>query len=120
MILLSCFYLGNTFKWISLQVEIVNKWLPDRVVLCFFSCPYRETEHKLNHSAAKKKKKKVIQPHLYLSSRYSMLMLLYELIVRSFLKRSIIYKNIYVLKGANQPQAGHVTGHADLKSYQIF
>lgn len=51
---------------------------------------------------------------------YSMLMLLYELIVRSFLKRSIIYKNIYVLKGANQPQAGHVTGHADLKSYQIF
>ena len=24
------------------------------------------------------------------------------------------------MKGANQPQAGHVTGHADLKSYQIF
>lgn len=62
MILLSCFYLGNTFKWISLQVEIVNKWLPDRVVLVFFSCPYRETEHKLNHSAAKKKKKKKCHP----------------------------------------------------------
>lgn len=120
MILLSCFYLGSSFKWICLQVEIVNKWLPDKVFcfVLFFPCPYRETEHKLNHSAAKKKK--VIQPHLYLSSRYSMLMLLYELIVRSFLKRSIIYKNIYVLKGANQPQAGHVTGHADLKSYQIF
>lgn len=62
MILLSCFYLGNTFKWISLQVEIVNKWLPDRVVLVFFSCPYRETEHKPNHSAAKKKKKKSSNP----------------------------------------------------------
>lgn len=119
MILLSRFYLGTTFKCISLQVETVNKWLPDTSCVGFFSCPYRETEHKLNHSAAKKKKK-VIQPHLYLSSRYSTLMLLYELIVRSFLKRSIIYKNIYVLKGANQPQAGHVTGHADLKSYQIF
>ena len=39
MILL-CFYLGNIFKWINLQVEIVNKWLPDRgvfFVLGFFS-----------------------------------------------------------------------------------
>lgn len=32
----------------------------------FFPCPYRETEHKLNHSAAKNKqaKHKVIPPRL--------------------------------------------------------
>jgi len=36
MILLSGFYLGTAFRWLSLQVETVNKWLPDRVVLVFF------------------------------------------------------------------------------------
>lgn len=99
----------------------MNKWLPDLELWCFFFllALIGKPEHKLNHSAAKTKQK-VIQAHLYLSSRYSSLVLLHELIVRSFLKRSIIYKNIYVLKGANQPQEGHVTGHADLKIISDF
>lgn len=69
-------------------------------------------------SAAKKKKSH--SPHLYPSSRYSRLMLLYELIVRSFLKKNLLYIKIYVFKGANQPWAGHVTGHADSKIISDF
>lgn len=118
----ACFYLRNTFRWLSLQVEIVNKWLPERVVLGFFF--FLALIGKLSTNGIillqKKKKRKVIQAHLSLSSRYSVLMLPCELIVRRFLKRSIIYKNIYVLKGANQPQAGHVTGHADLRIISDF
>ena len=63
MILL-CFYLGNIFKWINLQVEIVNKWLPDRGVFFGFWVFFPpllfaligETEHKLNHIVCCKKK----------------------------------------------------------------
>lgn len=69
---------------------------------CFFPCPYRETEHKPNRSAAKKKNKqtdetqKVLRPHLCLSSRYGAPAALRRIILRSFLKRSIIYIKIYI------------------------
>lgn len=119
---------GSGFERICLQVGTVNRWLPER---CFGFVFFLALIGKLstNRTVLLQKKnkqtdetQKVLRPHLCLSSRYGAPAALRRIILRSFLKRSIIYIKIYiyVLKGANQPQAGHVTGHADLKSYQIF
>lgn len=97
------FLLGRSgFERICLQVGTVNRWLPER---CFGFVFFLALIGKLstNRTVLLQKKnkqtdetQKVLRPHLCLSSRYGAPAALRRIILRSFLKRSIIYIKIYI------------------------